>query len=354
MLPQTILSAAVCYIGFSNNCWRPKTHVIPPQPQTGEASYIAKGSQGPWDGPKSSLINSTNFEWWYFDARSQDGDQGVAVWYMNSNPARFGLDLPTSNWFIFHARFLDGEGIDVVVPAEKAIINSFGEGSTGLWQGSGSGWAGAKDLSKFTLTFDTAEARSAVRPARDSEADLMNIGGMGWAISVPAGRSIVHVAVGEKEVSFTDGRGYHDHNWGSSLPAWLNWYAVTAELGPIVWTAIEAYKGEQGGYFKNTYLTVNGKVILASFDENSVAIRPWGNGAEYPPTGFEPQPLGITITFDAGSEGKYEFNLTNHGTSPNLPIGKGLAKWFGKVEGGKVGAEHYRGGGMFEWLDLAI
>lgn len=39
----------------------------------------------------------------------------------------------------------------------------------------------------------------------------MNIGGMGWAIGAPSGKAIAHVTVGDKKVSFTDGRGYHDH-----------------------------------------------------------------------------------------------------------------------------------------------
>jgi hypothetical protein len=137
------------------------------------------------------------------------------------------------------------------------------------------------------------------------------------------------------------------------LPAWLNWYAISAEVGPFVWTAIEAYKGGED-FFKNAYLTLNGKVITASFDENSLFIRPWGNGTQYPPKGFDPQPLGATIVYDAGKAGKYEFNLTNHGNSPGMAIGKGLAKWFGSVEGGKVGGKKYQGAGMFEWLDLAI
>jgi hypothetical protein len=120
-----------------------------------------------------------------------------------------------------------------------------------------------------------------------------------------------------------------------------------------VWTAIEAYKGERD-FFKNSYLTLNGKVIIASFDESSLFIRPLGNGTEYPPEGFDPQSLGATIVYDAGKGGKYELHLTNHGKSPRMAIGKGLAKWFGSVEGGKVGGEKYQGSGMFEWLDLAI
>ena len=142
-------------------------------------------------------------------------------------------------------------------------------------------------------------------------------------------------------------------NWGSTLPPWLNWYAISAEVGPFVWTAIEAYKGGEDS-FKNSYLTLNGKVILASFEEQSLTVRPWGNGTEYPPKGFNPQPLGATIVFHAGEDGEFAFNLTNKGHSPGLPIGKGLAKWFGTIEGGKVGGEVYKGTGMFEWLDLAI
>ena len=114
-----------------------------------------------------------------------------------------------------------------------------------------------------------------------------------------------------------------------------------------MWTAIEAYKGERD-FFKNSYLTLNGKVIIASFDENSLFIRPWGNGTVYPPKGVDPQPLGATIVYDAGKGGKYEFNLTNDGNSPGMAIGNGLSKWFGSVEGGKVGGEKYKGFGIFE------
>jgi len=43
----------------------------------------------------------------------------------------------------------------------------------------------------------------------------MNVGGMGWAISTPAGDSMAHVQVGDKLISFNNGGGYHDHVSGS-------------------------------------------------------------------------------------------------------------------------------------------
>jgi hypothetical protein len=131
MLPQTFLSAAYGILGFGHNHWSSQTFAIDPEPQNGRASYISKGSEGPWDGPNASLMNEMNFKWWYLDAHTKNGDQGVAVGFMNSNPARFGLDLPTSNWFIFHARFEDGTGLNTVVPAGaphvfQRVLQAFG------------------------------------------------------------------------------------------------------------------------------------------------------------------------------------------------------------------------------------
>jgi hypothetical protein len=95
-------------------------------------------------------------------------------------------------------------------------------------------------------------------------------------------------------------------------------------------------------------------VTIASFDEDRLFIRPWRNGTEYPPKGFDPQPLGATIVYDAGKSGRYAFNLTNYRNSPGMTIGKRLAKWFGSAEGGKIDGEKYHGSGMFEWLDHAL
>ncbi|KAH6955742.1 hypothetical protein BKA56DRAFT_738151 [Ilyonectria sp. MPI-CAGE-AT-0026] len=368
MLGQAVFSIATCIVGFGRNCFAPSSIIRPPQPQQGHATYVTKGSGGPFDGIKSDIINSTNFEWWYFDAISKSGDEGVAIWFMNANPTGWGLDLPTSNWMMFHARFADGDALDLILPGNTAILNEYGEGASGVWEGLGASFVGSKDLSQFSLSFDfpgkgiagivdvisTSEPRSAIDFAKDTSVDLMNVGGMGWAIPVTCGKSMARVTIGDKEISFENGRGYHDHNWGNTLPAWENWYAINGEVGPFVWTAIEAYKGEEQEPFKTAWLTFEGKPILNTFDQSSLTIRPWGNGTEYPPKGFNPQPLGAIVSFDAGSEGRYEFNMTNRGGSPGLPIGKGLAKWFTSIEGGKVGGPKYTGLGMFEWLDLLI
>lgn len=74
----------------------------------------------------------------------------------------------------------------------------------------------------------------------------------------------------------------------------------------------------------------------------------------YPPKGYYPNPLGATIEIDAGKHGKFELNMTSKTSSPRVPMGQGLGKWFGTVEGGLKGGRVDTGPAMFEWLDLAL
>jgi len=98
------------------------------------------------------------------------------------------------------------------------------------------------------------------------------------------------VKVGEKTISFDCGSGYHDHNWGNGLAGFENWYAIHAKLGPYTFTAIEALLSSSGS-FGQTYLTEHSQTLIASLNASSVTVRPWGNGAQYPPTGYYPNPL---------------------------------------------------------------
>lgn len=109
------------------------------------------------------------------------------------------------------------------------------------------------------------------------------------------------------------------------------------------------------GTYGTTYLSYKGEPILNILDGEAVSIRPWGNGSEYPPKGFDPQPLGVTILLeDRANDVSYSFNFTSRTSSEKIEMGKGLAKWFGTLEGGRSDGATYKGPGMFEWLDLAI
>lgn len=372
------LSSARAFVGPSPPLYfKPTTRVIPPHPVKGDSSFIDTHRDGPFDGPHTDLINATAIEWWYFDASSMEGDQAVAVWWMTSNPAAIGLNFTSSNWFIFHSRFKDGTSFDTFIPAEDVIIKTNGDGSSGLYTGTGSGWSGTPDMSHYSLSFDiqdegikgevqitrTVPSRSAKRPATDLDENMRNIGALGWALAIPGGDASAYVQVGEKTISFDEGSGYHDHNWGIGLADFHNWYAIHGRFGLYTFTAIEALliSSSSSGptTFGQTWLAYNGTTLTETLSPTAVRIRPWGNGAEYPPKGYYPNPLGAVIEIDAGEHGVFELNFTSKTSSPRIPMGQGLGKWFGTVTGGVKGkggmVEALESGpGMFEWLDLDL
>jgi len=138
--------------------WPPETKIIPNRPQAGSATYVTNNTQGPFDGAKASLINATNIEWWYFDACSEDGKQGVAAWMFTTNPLALGQNFTEVDFILFHARFADGTGMNAFIPSEGLVVQTVGEGSSGFYGGIGSGWVGAPDLSAYSFFFDAQEA----------------------------------------------------------------------------------------------------------------------------------------------------------------------------------------------------
>ncbi|OCL15383.1 hypothetical protein AOQ84DRAFT_358080 [Glonium stellatum] len=209
------------------------------------------------------------------------------------------------------------------------------------------------NISGEILITRTVPSRSAITLSTDLDANMINIGALGWDLPVPAGDVTAYVKVGKKTISFDSGSGYHDHNWGNGLAGFENWYAIHARLGPYTFTAIEALLSSSSS-FGQAYLTYNSQTLIASFNASSVTVRPWGNGAQYPPMGYYPNPLGVTIGIDAGEKGKFHFNLTSKTASSRVALGKRLGKWFRSVMRGRVGGKTYTGPGMFEWLDLVI
>jgi hypothetical protein len=111
------------------------------------------------DGPRVFPINATTFDWWYFDAVSDDGTQAVTIIFFTSSYIGFSFN-PTSaidplNIYVF-ANFPNGTSTSFPVPATSVTITTDGNGATGEWTGTGIGFQGAADLSTYNVTFDNA------------------------------------------------------------------------------------------------------------------------------------------------------------------------------------------------------
>jgi hypothetical protein len=109
------------------------------------------------DSPRVFPINATTFDWWYFDAVSDDGTQALTVIFFTSSFLGFSFDLLNAidplNVYIF-ANTGSGTPISFPVAATSVTIDTVGDGASGDWVGSGISFQGAPDLSTYTLTFD--------------------------------------------------------------------------------------------------------------------------------------------------------------------------------------------------------
>src|SRR5882757_9231402 len=81
------------------------------------------------DGPRVVPINATTFDWWYFDAVSDDGTQALTVTFFTSSFIGFSFDLQNAvdplNVYIF-ANTGTGSPVSFPIAATSVTIDSVG------------------------------------------------------------------------------------------------------------------------------------------------------------------------------------------------------------------------------------
>lgn len=135
----------------------PTQKQIPPLPQLGISELeFTTTSATPFDGSKTSIVNATTFDWWYFDAVATDLSASITVVFFTclSGPLGFDLDLPTVNFIIVTGMFDDGTTFTEIILGGDATIATSGDGSSGSFDLTGSGWTSTPDLSEYTVSLD--------------------------------------------------------------------------------------------------------------------------------------------------------------------------------------------------------
>lgn len=111
------------------------------------------------DGPRVFPINATTFDWWYFDAVSQDGTQALTVIFFTSSFVGFSFDVasvidPLNIWIF--SNFGDGiPAVNLPVAATSVTILTDENGASGNWTGSGISFVGTPDLNTYKINFDS-------------------------------------------------------------------------------------------------------------------------------------------------------------------------------------------------------
>ncbi|KUI73197.1 Hydroxyneurosporene dehydrogenase [Cytospora mali] len=321
------------------------------------------------DGAKlSGPANDTSYDWWYFDAVSASTNASVVVVFYNSGPDGFintyeGGPLSVS----ITGTFPNGTQYSLETPATGAVITTGSNGISLDFEGSGFGFVGSDIRGSevtYVMTIDSPDIGvqgtvtwTSVAPAH-YPCDLNKAGvtelilpHVGWANAVPDATAAVSLSFGDSStVSFTDGVGYHDKNWGDRpfVESASQWYWGHAHLGPysLVWFDALDITGQE--YFSG-YVAQDGKVLEASCVSGAVVVRPWGANSTYPPTLTTGPMQGLELEFDLGHGKTLAANVTTGGI---LVQTTGYLRTIGTIEGGIKGGESYSGRALFEEFAL--
>src|SRR5947207_1991975 len=125
---------------------------IPSATTTGPVPIVTT-SQTAFDGPKIGAVNSTAFDWWYFDGVSNDGLSSIAIIFYRTTQSIF-LPVSSVDYVEVSIAFPNGSIYDQSFPANSSSVTTTGFGASGVWENVGL-FQGTSDLSVYTVTINT-------------------------------------------------------------------------------------------------------------------------------------------------------------------------------------------------------
>ncbi|KIY73949.1 hypothetical protein CYLTODRAFT_485083 [Cylindrobasidium torrendii FP15055 ss-10] len=332
---------------------------IPGTVSSGDSTALWTSLADSFDGPKISAVTSSSFDWWYFDAVSDDGQSSVVVTFFTSTSSAFPFLVAIPNVTPVYVWTMEGTDSNVwLLQADSASVVTVGDGASGAWTGSGASFEGNADMSTYSITLDAADngisgtiSLSATAPAHypcspASVGQSMEVlPGVGWANAVPDARATIDLSINGKAFSFT-GSGYHDKNWSdepfdANVDVWL-WGRGSLGDYTVVWfDAIDT----QGNEHASAYVALNGQIVGQSCETTTVKVR--GTGVAWPPTGEEPEAFHVDI--DLGAAGVFSIDAKTE-TVIGGAGGSSYTRWSGSLSGSVNGSGNLTGVGIFDQI----
>ncbi|OJJ54899.1 hypothetical protein ASPSYDRAFT_49051 [Aspergillus sydowii CBS 593.65] len=341
----------------------PGIQIYATTPDEGLSDVRLTSCDNGFDSPKVQAGNASSYDWWYFDAIGTDGVSSLAVaYFVEANKTGFAVteNFTNQDFVQISGTFPNGTTFADFLYADNAIVSAMGDGSSGLWNGTGASWAGSPDLSDYLITLDAnhlgyggtlsmhsvAPPHYPCTPKRPNE--IMEVlPGVGWANSIPDADVTVNMTVHGSTLSFI-GTGYHDKNWGviPFTDAVGAWYWGHARMGPysLVWLdSLTPSKDEHA----SGYVAYQGQILHAEC--NNMKVRPTGPNVHFPPQGNDSLPEGFIIEVDLGGElGTLKAELASNLATLAKP---GYGRWIGTVNG-TVGGLSYEGVPGYEMFNF--
>ncbi|KAJ7660277.1 hypothetical protein DFH06DRAFT_1194162 [Mycena polygramma] len=274
------------------------------------------------DEPKIHPVNTSAFDWWYFDVVSTDPKSlaSVVVIFYTSSTTAFPFLPPSDSTTLaqIFVSFPNGTLFNATANAESATVRTDENFSSGEWRGTGLKWAHTGEK-RYTVTVDAPDlgmkgwiSFRSIAPAHYpcgplAAGQTMEVGpGIGWANAVPDAVSTVALTINGDKLAFT-GAGYHDKNWSNQVftSNVASWYWGHGRLGTysIVWFD---YLGLDGEEHVSAYAAKDGRIITASCESRSIRVRPTGQNSGFPPVASTGNPSGYNVTVDLAEVGTLE------------------------------------------------
>ena len=135
--------------------------VIPITPassaSTGQFTWTGAG----FDAPKVKSINSTAFDWWYFDAVSPNADYSLVLVFFAATSGGLWPGAPGPSeyvtWADLSITLPDGSVHSNAVVGEEYAVVTVNDGSSGVLGTSGWAWTGSPDMSKYLIALNGGE-----------------------------------------------------------------------------------------------------------------------------------------------------------------------------------------------------
>lgn len=167
-----------------------------------------------------------------------------------------------------------------------------------------------------------------------------------WANALPDALTTANLVIGDTTLTFEDGVGYHDKNWGDApfVDVVTTWYWGHAHVGPysIVW--FDALDADGIEHFSG-YVAEGGSILETSCADDSVLVRPWGANDAYPPLVTTGIMQGIEATFLLADGSTLVANIT---TGLEVVYNGVYLRTLGSVEATYCGETYTGGRALFE------
>ena len=264
---------------FSNSCYRLYTgsYSQPNFSPTEQPNYLGEKVEI-WEDAKRTSGKSGEFEWWYFDAKLEDGSLFVCYFWkvhhlvdqyfigMNYNPKN-GDEIFLLKYFSKSQVSFSSESCNVIM-GDNYFRGDLNEYEIFL---------SPDDFEGFSISLNLS---SRLKPYRPQDG-IIKAGDdyFAWLAAVPDGAVTGNIIINQSVINFK-GDGYHDHNWGNTPLQKLfdGWVWFRGKAGPYTIIASELFTSDKRGGFDIPILYVANKegVIINQFG-NEGAFTKYSN-----------------------------------------------------------------------------